>query len=70
MSVYGRTVRNVCVVVGDLTILAVFPCHSVESPWFWGAVAGLLGLSSLIIMVLELIRFLAPDFADRWWAPD
>ncbi len=70
MRIYGSRVRDTCVITFDLAILIAFPCHKVQSPWFWGGLAVVLGLTSLVIIGLELTRLLAPGFTDNWWGPD
>lgn len=67
MRLYGKRVRNISVGVFDVGILVVLPCHSVESPWFWWPMTAVLWLAFLTIIILELIRLLAPGFTDDWW---
>ncbi len=69
MQIFGKNIRNTCVIIFDTCILAAFPCHSIESPLFWTALGGLMAFSALTVIVLELLRFMAPDLVAGWWAP-
>ena len=70
MSIYGSRVRNACVIIFDVAVLVAFPCHGIESHWFWGGLGAVLVLSSLTVIALEIIRLVAPDFASNWWDPE
>ena len=70
MRIYGSRVRDAGVIVFDIALLTAFPFHFVESALFWGGLAGLMGLSALTVVVLELTRLVAPGFSDNWWGPE
>ncbi len=69
MHICGSRVRNACIIVFDFLLLAAFPCHSIDSPVFWGALGGLMAVCGCTVVILEILRFMVPDFTDQWWDP-
>lgn len=70
MRLYGSQVRNAGYYVWGLTILVAFPCHFIAAAWFWALLGGLLVLSAGAILVLEILRLVAPGWTDEWWDPE